>query len=123
SWSRRGQDLDGAAVDGDLPGAVPRDLQDLVDELRHLDLEVVVALCRWPGLVEPQVEGPHRAGVSLADHRRAHQVRVVPGVGPAPVLADQAHVLGPDVEGERATRLRQVGAGRRARALEELAAP
>ena len=42
------QHVDRAAVDRELPVPVALDLEDLVDEVRHLDLEVEVALRRRP---------------------------------------------------------------------------
>ena len=43
---------------GELPVPIALDLEDLVDEARHLDLEVVVALRGRARLVEPDVERP-----------------------------------------------------------------
>ena len=40
-------------MDRELPVEIAFQLQDLVDEPRHLDFEVVVALCRRARLVEP----------------------------------------------------------------------
>ena len=48
--------------------AVAGDVEDLVDEPRHFDLEVVVALGRRARGVEPDVERPRRPEVGLADH-------------------------------------------------------
>src|SRR5712692_8869204 len=47
-----GQHVDRAAMDAQLPVAVSADLEDLVHEARHLDLEVVVALGGAAGRVE-----------------------------------------------------------------------
>src|SRR5262245_27804769 len=67
--SRSGrQDVDRAAMDGELPKTVTRDLQNLVDEARDLHLEVVLALGRRARLVETDAERPRRPLVRLADH-------------------------------------------------------
>ena len=64
-----GQHVDGAAMHGELPVALARDVEDLVDHARHLDLQIVVALGRRAGLVQAEIERPRHAEVRLAARR------------------------------------------------------
>src|SRR5262249_17602448 len=59
--SGRGQHVDGAPVQRELPVTITLDLEDLVHEPGHLELQVVVALRGRAGLVEADEEGPGRA--------------------------------------------------------------
>src|SRR5712691_471185 len=104
-----------------MPVAV--DLEDLVDEPRNLDLQIVLTLRRRSSVVEAEVERPGGPEVYFADDRSGHEVRVMGGVHPVPVLADQTNVLRTDEEAERAARRGQVRVGRRVDRLEGLAAP
>ena len=55
-------------MDRELPPPVAIDLEDLVDEVRHLHLDVVISLCGRTGRVEPDAQAPRGAEILLADH-------------------------------------------------------
>src|SRR5712692_9790915 len=119
----RGQHVDGAAMDAELPAPVSIDVEDLVDETWHLDLEVIVALGGPSRDIELEVERPGRAEIGLPDDVTGHEIHVMTRVRGDPVLANQPHVLRPYEEGERALGRGQIGARGRIHRLQQLVAP
>ena len=107
----------------DLPAAVAGDPEDLVDQPRDLDLEVVLALARGPGGVQAEEERPGRPVVDLAHDDPAQEVQVVDGVGAGPVLPHEPDVLGPDDERHRRPRRGQIGGGGGVHGFHRLAPP
>src|SRR6185295_2527903 len=85
------QDVDGAAMQGEAPVPIALDLEDLVDEARYLDFQIVVALRGRARLVEPDVERPGDTQVDLTHDGPGHEVHVMRGLDRIAVLADQAH--------------------------------
>src|SRR5262245_20135163 len=106
-----------------MPSTIAADLQDLVNEPRHLDLEVVVALGRAPGIVEAHIECVGRAEVGFPDDLTREEIHVMHWISRPTILPDETHVLGPDEEGQRALGLREIRAHRRVDRLENLPAP
>src|SRR5206468_11249076 len=90
-WSRR-QDVDRAAVDRELPAAIAVDLENLVDQVRHFDFEIVITLRGLAGRRKADAQAPGRPEILLADHDSVHEVHVLRRIGGSTVFADQAYV-------------------------------